>query len=436
MEQLGTFGALRDVPRETQKSMRATSLLRAVLGWEHTRVTGFDLTADNLTIDVAPTTRTPRCSGCLRRVRRVYDQRERRWRHVDFGGVEVYVRYSLRRLDCRKCGVVSELVPWAEHGVGFTREFEDVVGFLAQRIDKTSLSTLMCIAWETVGRIIGRVVARHTSSDRLDGLTHIGIDELSYRKHHEYVTVVSDLKRGRVVWVAPGKNAATVRQFFDALGPVRIARLEVVAIDMSEAYQAAVREKAPNAEIVFDRFHVQRLAHDALDEVRREQVRALRAKDVRAAKAIKNTRFAVQKNPWNLTQSEHEKLAAVQRNNRPLYRGHLLTHTLAAILDRRQVNVARKRLEEWCNWAMRSRLPPFKKVARTVRTHIEGILAYVATRYTNAVAEGLNGKIRTITRRSYGFHSVESLIAMIFLCCAGIVVALPHKGPLISTRRS
>ncbi len=409
--------------------MRATSLLRAVLGIEHTRVTGLEVSETALVIDVAPTTRLARCAGCGCRAKRVYDARTRTWRHLDFAGVEVRLRYRLHRVDCHRCGVTTELVPWAEHAVGFTRDFEDVVAFLAQRMDKTSISALMGIGWETVGRIIERVVARRLPGDLLDGLTHISIDELSYRRHHEYVTVVTDLKRNRIVWVAPGKSADTVRSFFDALGVGRSVRLELVAIDMSGAYIEAVREKAPRAQLVFDRFHVQRLAHDALDKVRREQVRHLREVDPDAAKTLKRTRFALQKNPWNLTQPETERLARVQQRNRPLFRAYLLKETLCDILDHRQPNVARQRLVDWCSWAARSRLEPFRKAAATVQAHIEGIVDYVRTRWTTAISEGLNGKIRTITRRSYGFHDVTALIALIFLCCSGIRIAPPRRLP-------
>jgi len=180
---------------------------------------------------------------------------------------------------------------------------------------------------------------------------------------------------------------------------------------------------------VFDRFHVQRLAHDALDQVRREQVRQVRGTE--AARAIKKTRFALQKNPWNLTVGDHEKLAAVQRTNRPLYRGLLLKETLCAALDRRQPNVARQLFEEWISWAMRSRLEPFKKAARTVRKYLDGIVEYVRTKLSNGRAEGMNGKVRVITKRSYGFHDASSLIAMIYLCCSGLVLTPIRHFPAI-----
>jgi transposase len=406
--------------------MRATTLLRELLGLKHTIVVGFLFTAFCLVVDVRPSTRRPYCARCGRPHDDVYDHRERTWRHLDMGGLRVELRYRLRRVDCPRCGVTSELVPWAEPGARFTRAFEELAAYLAQRADKTTVSAIMGVAWATVGNIVERVVHRLGPTDLLDGLTHIGIDELSYRRHHEYVTIVTDHATGRVVWASPGKSAETLRDFFRALGAARVAKLEVVTIDMSPAYIEAVREMAPRARLVFDRFHVQRLAHDALDKVRRLQVAELSGS---AAKAVKKTRFALQKNPWNLTQPEAERLAVVQRRNKPLYRAYLLKETLAAILDGRQVNVARDKLVEWTRWAMRSRLEPFKKLARTVTNHAEGILGYIATGLSNGPAEGMNGKVRTITRRSYGLHSAWSLIALIFLCCSGIEISPPRRCP-------
>jgi len=336
--------------------------------------------------------------------------------------------YELRRVNCPRCGVVSELVPWAEHDSLFTREFEEQAAYLAQRCDRTTVSAMLRIAWRTVGNIIARVVERLGPADRLDNLSYIGVDELSYRRHHEYVTIVIDHVHAQVVWVHEGKNADTLKKFFAELGPERNAQLEAVTIDMSGAYIEAVTKASPQAQLIFDRFHVQRLAHNALDEVRREQVRDL--KGTAEGKAIKKTRFALQKRVWNMTKLDQEKVSQVQHTNRPLYRGYLLTQSLAEILDRRQVHVARKKLKEWIAWAMRSRLASFRRVAETIKRYMEGVLAYVETGLNNGRTEGLNGKIRAITRRAYGFHSADSLIAMIFLCCSGLKLAPIQKYPV------
>ena len=405
--------------------MRATTLLGEIFGLKQTRILEATFDDLGLVIDVAPSTRVPYCSSCERRVRVVHDRYEgRRWRHLDLAALRVWLRYTIRRVDCPRCGVVVELVPWAENQSWFTYEFEEQVAYLAQRADKTTLSKLMRISWNTVGAIIQRVLPRHRSADPLEGLTHIGVDELSYRRHHEYVTVIVDHVRGGVVWAHPGKNAETLNAFFEELGKERCAQLEAVTLDMSGAYLKAVTEASPQARVIFDRFHVQRLAHDALDEVRRQEVREAEPED---RGELKNTRFALHKNPWNLSTLEAAKVAEVQKANLPLYRAYMLKETLAAILDGRQVNVARKKLLEWIDWAARSRLLPFRKLARTLRAHLEGILAYVATGLSNGRTEGLNGKIRTITRRSYGFHSAHSLIALIFLCCSGINLRPVHR---------
>lgn len=405
--------------------MRATTLLRQLLELKKTRVVGASFDDTGLVIDVAPTTRVPYCSCCCRPIGAVHDRYEGRlWRHLDLGALRVWLRYTMRRVNCPHCGVVVELVPWAAIGSWFTFEFEEQVAYLAQKTDKTTLSGLMRISWNTVGSIIQRVLPRHQDSDQLEGLTHIGVDELSYRRHHEYVTVIVDHARGAVVWARPGKNAATLNAFFQELGKERCAQLEAVTLDMSAAYLKAVTEASPQARVIFDRFHVQRLAHDALDEVRRDVVREAEPEE---RGALKNTRYALHKNPWNLSTLEAAKVAEVQRVNQPLYRAYLLKESLAAILDGRQVNVARKKLLEWIAWATRSRLRPFKRLAATIQSHLEGILAYVATGLSNGRTEGLNGKIRTITRRSYGFHNAQSLIALIFLCCSGIHLTPVHR---------
>lgn len=408
--------------------MRATTLLNKVLRFKSTRVVAVSFTEDGLLCDVEPTTSIARCGGCGCKVTKLYDRRAPRlWRHLDVGGMKTELRYGLRRVDCRRCGVTSEWVPWASPGSWFTEAFEQTTAFLAQAAAKTVVCAMMRVAWPTVGAIIERVVARLGGGDRLDGLTHIGIDELSYRRHHEYITVVVDHVRGCIVWAAPGKNADTVRAFFAELGQERCALLKAVTIDMSQAYITAVREAVPHAQLVFDRFHVQRLVHDALDEVRRAEVREI--VDVDERRALKHSRFALQKNPWNLNAVESGKLVEVQRVNRRLYRAYLLKETLAAILDGRQHNVARARLLDWIHWARRSQLAPFKKAAATIRHHIDGIVAYVATGLSNGPTEGLNGKARTITKRSFGFHSATGLIAMLFLCCAGLVLRPAHVTP-------
>ena len=408
--------------------MRTTTVLRVLLALQSLRVHGLEFDDEGLVCDVSPTNRIAQCSECGRKVRGCYDRRQRTWRHLDLAGMKTVLRYQIRRVNCPACGVKVEDVAWAAPGSNFTLPFEEHVAFHAQQCSKTMVSRVMRIDWRTVGTIIRRVVARHeeATGDRLDGLRIIGVDELSYRRHHKYITVVIDHERGEIVWASEGKSAATLKRFFEELGPERCSELEAVTIDLSSAYIKAVTEASPRARIIFDRFHVQRLAHDAVDEVRREEVRKAAPQD-RAA--LKHTRWALHKNPWNLLDFEHDRLAQLQKANRSIYRAYLLKESLLAVLGRKQINVARRKLDEWIAWARRSRLRAFARLSKTIEKHRDGILAYVQTGLSNGRSEALNGKARTITRRSYGFHSARALIAMLFLCCSGVKAEPAHVRP-------
>jgi len=398
--------------------VRLNTLLLQLLGLEYLRIIDATFGETGLVVDVAPTWRAARCSSCGFNGPCYDRDKGRRWRHLDACGMTVHLRYDTRRVDCVRCGVTVEHVPWANPSAWFTRPFEDQVGYLAQRCDRTTVSKQMRVNWSTVDAIITRVVRRHTHVDPLANLTLIGIDELSYRKHHEYITTVVDHVTGKIVWAHRGKSADTLKLFFAELGAKRVAKIKAVTIDMSAAYVKAVTEAAPNAEIIYDRFHVQRLVHDALDEVRRAEVHEAPTAEDR--EALKGTRYPTQKRPWNMTDVETKKLTTLPFTNFRLYIAYLMKESLAALLDSRQVHVVRAKLVEWIAWAGASQLAPFVRAAKTIASHIEGILAYVRSRLTNARTEGLNGKIRTITRRSYGLHSASSLITLLKLCCSHI----------------
>jgi transposase len=302
-----------------------------------------------------------------------------------------------------------------------------MVAYLAQITDLTHVAQLMGISWATVGAIVGRVVARNQAPDRLAALRLIGIDEFSFRKRHHYLTVVVDHDRRCIVWAAEGRSAATLEPFFGLLGSEGCAAIQLVSIDLAASYRKAAAENLPKAEIVFDRFHVQRLASDALDEVRRALVRELAGTP--EAAVVKNTRWALLHDPSSLTAGQRERLSSVQRDNRPLYRAYLLKETLVRALDYLQPKRAREALNAWIAWAQRSRLRPFMRAARTIRSHLTGILAYVRHRLTNGLTEGLNGKLRMVTRRAYGYHSAKALIAMLFLTCSDIRLNPPLPSP-------
>lgn len=383
-------------------------------------VAGFRAESGALVVAVRPRWQRPRCSHCGRKGRSAYDERgDRRWRHLDFGGVRVELSYGLRRVDCVYCGVVAERVPWSADPVSrFTTEFEEQTAWLAQRMDQTGVQKLMGVAWRSVGRIVERVVARLRPRDDGATLRAIGVDELAYRKQHHYVTLVTDHGTARMVWGKEGRSAETLAAFFDGLGAEKCAAIEVVTMDMSGAYIKAVRDKLPQAQIVFDRFHVQRLASDALDETRRSAWREHKGTD--EGDGIKHMRWVLLKNRESLKQDEVARLDALEQANAPLYRGYLLKETLGDILGRKQINVMSRELRHWIDDARASGLAAFARAAGTIETHFDGIVAYARWRVSNGLVEGLNNKARLLTRRAYGFHSAASLLAMIELCCGGI----------------
>ncbi len=399
--------------------MRATTLARKLLGSILLFVTGIYFEEDCFVVKVRPHWRRPRCSVCGEKCT-AYDRLpERHWRHLAIGRIKIIIRYGPRRVDCRKCGVKVEKVPWASEARSrFTTEFEEKAAYLAQITDKTTVTKLLGICWRTVGEIVERVVSKRLDPNRLLNLQRIGIDEFSYRKNHRYITTVVDHDTERVVWAAKGKSSDVLKLFFDEIKEEGCKRLKTVTMDMSASYMKAVRERVPQAEITFDRFHVQALASKAVDEVRRNLVREL--KGTEESKFIKKSRWVLLKNNFNLTRNQQRKLSDIQRNNKPLYRAYLLKEELARILDYKQPGRAEKSLDEWLSWAFRSGLKPFVKLAHTIQTHKEGILRYVKHRLTNAIVEGFNNRLRMVARRSYGFHSEKPLISMLYLCCGGI----------------
>jgi len=408
--------------------VRVTTVAKKLVGVSRMRIRTVATAPDGLTIEVRPSWRRPRCGTCGRRAPGYDRQPARRWRHLPVGGTLLWLRYAPRRVACRDCGVRAEAVAWAAHGESrFTEAFEELVAYLARATDKTTVAALLGIAWRTVGAIVDRVVARRLSAHRLDGLVCIGIDEFSYRKRHHYLTVIVDHRARRVVWVGEGHSAETLARFFDELGPARTAKLACITLDIAAGYLKSIRQRAPQADVIFDRFHIQRLASEAVEAVRRQQVREL--SDPAQRHAIKGSRFALLKHRWNLTRREGAKLRLVERHNRPLYRAYLLKEALAQTLDYRQPKRAARALAEWLAWAVRSRLKPFVRVARTIRRHREGVLAYVAYRLTNGVVEGINNRLRMVARRAFGFHSPRPLIAMLFLCCGGITLHPPLPRP-------
>jgi len=371
----------------------------------------------------------PVCSGCGARGLKIKDHRVKRWRHLDQGGLPCVIECDLRRLYCPGCGDLPEHVEWARSGARYTRDFDDLTAWLAQQMSQTQVTRLMRIGWETVGKILERVVAEKLDRSRLDGLELIGVDEVSYGADHKFLTCVADHATGGIVWAAEGRNAASLKAFFGGLTDAQKASIKAVSIDMSAGYENAIRDPdngLPHAQVCFDPFHVVQLGGKAADQVRRDEYNRHGRSSTGEGRWIKGTRYSLLKDTAKQTLKQLLKLAEVVLTNKRMYRAFLLYGELRYVY-RLPTDEAPERLDAWLAWASRSRLKPFVKLARTIRKHKTGVLAAIKLGLSNGRLEALSSKVRLLSHRAYGFHSADALIAMIYLCCAGIQIALPHR---------
>lgn len=431
--------------------MQNSSLWRALLGVEKTVVEDVEFDEDELLVvaHVRPRKRARgRCGRCERRSPR-YDAGEgrRRWRALDLGTIRVEVEADAPRVNCPEHGPTVAAVPWARHAAGHTWVFDEQVAWLATQCSKTAVTELMRIAWRTVGAIITRVWADvEALHDRFGGLRRIGIDEISYKRGHKYLTIVVDHDTGRLVWAAPGRDRATLHGFFDALeasGQGRCAQITHVSADGADWIAAVLAERCPEAVLCADAFHVVGWATDALDVVRRDAWNTARRapggtfgngpshgdrrRDATGqARALKRARYALWKNPENLTSRQHAKLAWIAKTDPRLYRAYLLKEGLRLVFQLPAAEAA-EALQAWIGWARRCRIPAFVELQRRIVKHRESILAAITHGLSNGRIESVNTKIRLITRIAFGFKSADALIALAMLNLGGHRPALPGR---------
>jgi len=411
--------------------VRVTTAFNRLLDLPGTTVRDVSFGTESVTVRVGLSRRRLACPLCSFTTAARYDTRlvSSSWRHLDLGRWRLTVQARLRRLACPSHGVRVEAVPFARAGSRFSRDFEDVVAVLATKTDKTTITRLLRVDWDSVGRICARVVADGLDADRLDGLVNIGVDEVSWKRHHHYLTLITNHDRKKIVWGAPGKDTATMDEFFTDLGAERAKALQAVSMDMGAAFNKSTRTQAPDAVICIDPFHAVQLITTALDVERRKAWNELRAlPDQDAAKTFKGARWVLLKRPDNLTEEQSITLRRLRARGGAVWRGYSLREAFCAIfsgdLDPTQ---AGQLLDRWCSKAARSRLPAFITAAKTIRKHRDGILAAIRLKINNGRVEGLNNHVRLIIRRAYGFHSPAAALALVMLTCGPITIQLPHE---------
>ena len=349
------------------------------------------------------------CSNCFQK-RPGYDVLDpRRFAFVPFWGMAVSFVYAMRRVDCHRCGVIVEAVPWAK---GKSQTTHALVWFLASWAKVLSwkeVARRFHSSWDTVFRSVEHAVRWGLAHRNLDGIAAIGVDELAWKKRHKYLTLVYQLDHGRrrLLHIARDRTAGSFHAFFDMLGETRSKAIVFVASDMWRAFLNVVRKRCSTAIHVLDRFHVMQLLSKAIDLVRRQEVRSLRATGRPAL--LTKTRWLLLKRRENLSADERSRLRDLLRINLRSVRACLLKEQFQHFWTYRSDVHAAKFLSRWTTMAMRSRLAPFKTFARTLRQHRRELLAWFAARglFAHGATEGFNNKARITTRKAYGFRSYE-----------------------------
>ena len=364
----------------------------------------------------------PVCPECGAEGRR-HDDRPRRWRHLDTMQYRTWLIAKLPRVRCATHGVRQVVVPWAETKSRFTARFEMLVIAWLLEASLAAVARQFGLSWSQVAGIQHRAVQRGLARRELRAPQAIGVDETSFQKRHEYVTVVNDLE-GNVLYVADGRDQRALDGFFEELGSEGCARLRRVAMDMAQPYIQSVL-KNTEAEIVFDKFHVFQHLGQAVDRVRREENRELvRVGDER----LKNSKHLWQKRPGNLSRRQQLQFAELRTSGLRVARAWAIKQMAASLWGYRIRGWAERRWREWYGWAIRSRLEPIKRVARMVKRHWDGVIAAATSTITNARAEAINSRIQWIKKMACGYRNRARFRAAIYFHLGGLDLSPDAAG--------
>jgi transposase len=395
--------------------MATFKTIAKLLGLKELKVTAVSFHRERVVrLAVKPFKNGCRCPQCGRRGTIVRQRpRLREWRDIPVGGWSVFLLYAPREVRCPTHGRVEERIPWAERGARVTRRYEYVMLRYCQMMTQKAAALLLRVSPSTLSEQLHRSIERHREGHRIRELRLLGIDEVSYRKGHKYATLVYDLERAVVLWVGQGKARESIDAFFEqALSTYQKAQVRAACCDMSETYIGAIQHHCPNAKLVLDRFHVVKAINDALDEVRKEQWRVA---DASERKALKGLRWLLYRHSSTRSRRDTRTLQALERGNRRIYRAWRLKDEFEQFWNYKAPWAAERFLKRWTTTALRSRLAPMKKLVATLRKYQDGILAFVNTRLTNAVSEGLNRIVKIVKNRASGFRDLPPFADMIYL---------------------
>lgn len=351
----------------------------------------------------------PICSGCGR-PGPGYDTLEPRPFHfVPLWGIAVILVYAMRRVDCPRCGVTVEQVPWGDGKRPLTRAYAVFLARWARRLSWKEVASIFHTSWEKVYRSVAWVVEYGLEHRNLEGITALGVDEVQFQKGHRYLTVVYQINAGcrRLLWVGQDRTAKTLLRFFKMLGRERTAAVQFICSDMWHPYLKVIAKKAGQAIHILDRFHIVAKLNKALDEVRAAEAKQLARQGYETI--LKHSRWCFLKREENLTDKQQVKLADLLQYDLKSVRGYLLKQSFQLLWEYTSPYWAGRFLDGWVGRAMRSRLEPIKAVARSIRNHRELILNWFKAKkeFNSGIVEGLNYKIKLTIRKAYGYRELE-----------------------------
>ncbi|MCI0525104.1 MAG: ISL3 family transposase [Acidobacteria bacterium] len=341
------------------------------------------------------------CPVCKKEAPR-YDSKTRRWRHLDTMQFKTFLIAEVPRVQCPDDGVRQIEVPWAEPNSRFTAMFEVlVIDWLKEAsIDATARQLRM--TWDEVDGIMNRAVKRGLARRTREPVRELGVDETAFQKRHEYVTICSDLEKGRVLHVGDDRKVESLAEFFDSLSPEELAQIEAVATDMWDPFLRAIRENIPDALVCFDKFHIASHLGKAVDRVRKDEHRELQS---RGDLTLSRSKYLWLQRPENMKPSNRKRFESLKDANLRVSRAWAMKETAMNLWNYRKPLAASKVWHRWLGWVGRSRLEPMKAVGRMIREHFVGVLNAVVLGVTNAKAEGLNSRIQWIKKMACGFRN-------------------------------
>ena len=358
------------------------------------------------------------CPDCLVRAP-IHDHRERVWRHLDTFQYRTVLHARVPRLNCPRHGVRQLRVPWAEEVSRFTALFEALAIDWMKQAPVAAVAERLHLSWDEAAGIQERAVRRGLARRKLEPARYLGIDETSFQRRHEYVSVVTDLEHTRVLYVADDRTRDSLDSFWQSLPSEHLDSIQAVSMDMWQPYIRSTRAHLPGADskIVFDKFHVAQHLNEAVDKVRRQENRELVAE---GKNWLVKTKFSWLRNPHNFTRQAWREFAPLRQSVLKTARAWALKEAAMCLWDLRCLGVAEKNFRAWYSWAIRSRLEPIKRVARMIKTHWANIKTYFKHRITNAGAESINSKIQKIKYMSRGFRNRRRFRNAIYFHCGGL----------------